>query len=646
MPSTLRYELESFRKLIPFDSVALIANREVLEAMPDIEPRTLERLEGMGVTAHYVAAGRTAASVLERIPQDADVVYVWPLLLDAGQMLKLTEGLNARGLPSFSYLGRQFVEDGMYATLSPDAGRARLARRVALDIQQILLGRPAEEIEVEIGWSERLIINIDTARRINVWPRFELLLEAELVGERVRDDLERLTLSDAVRRAVRQNRLLQAERLSVEAAAEDVAVARSQFRPSLEASLSGVQIDKDRARVSQGSSPERETTASLTATQLLYSDAALAGIAIERDLQRSREVSFEEDHLDVALDSALAYLNLLRADTQVGVRRTNLELTRSNLELARSRREIGTAGQAEIYRWESQIASDRRSLVDADAARRAARVRLNSLLHVPLDTEFRTVDVRADDPEYSPGSGLLDGYTETPLHFSTLTRFIVDQGLRAAPEIQSLDLAIAAQERARSAARRRPWLPTLSAQAGVDESIGRAGLGSGFVPSLTNDTDWSVALVATLPFYAGGRLRAESRQADLELAGLRARRQAVAEQIEAGIRTALIDARASFSSILLARAAADAARKNLELVQDAYARGAVMIIELIDAQNSSLAADLVAADAGYDFFSDLMRVQRASNRFDFFTSSAERAEWGRRIREFFEAQGVRPWRDE
>lgn len=647
MPSTLRHELASFRKLVPFDNVALIANREVLEAMSEIGPRTLQQLEGLGIEAHYLAAGRTAASVLEQIPQGTDVVYLWPLLLDEGQMARLIEGLNERRLPSFSWLGRDLVEAGMFATLSPDAGRARLARRLALVIQQILLGTPPEMLDVDFAASERLIINVATARRIDAWPRFEVLLEAELVGASEQDDLPELTLSSSVQRAIDSNRALEAERVSIRAALEDGAISRSRFRPSLEASLSGVQIDQDRATAGQGAAPERKALASLTATQLVYSDAALAGVAIERSLQQSREASFDQTYLDVALETAIAYLNLLRARTQTEVRRTNLELTRSNLELARSRRDIGTAGQSEIYRWESQIASDRRNLVDADAKHRSARVTLNRLLHEPLDAEFRAIDVSTVDPAFSPGSGLLDGYIETPLHFRTLIEFIVNEGLAVAPEIRALDASIDAQKRALSSAKRRPWMPTLSAQASLDEGLDSAGAGSGPLPvGSPNDTDWSLALVATLPFYSGGELRAQRRQTDLELTSLRLRREAVVEQVEASIRVALIDARASFTSIGLAQDAAEAAGQNLELVQDAYARGAVRIIDLIDAQNSSLAADLAGTDAVYNFFIDLMRVQRASNRFDFFTTRVERDAWGQRLREHFEAHGVRPWGDE
>ncbi len=60
--------------------------------------------------------------------------------------------------------------------------------------------------------------------------------------------------------------------------------------------------------------------------------------------------------LDIAQQTATAYLNVLRAKTFERVQKDNLQLTRSNLELARVRRQIGVSGPAEVYRWESQMA--------------------------------------------------------------------------------------------------------------------------------------------------------------------------------------------------------------------------------------------------------------------------------------------------
>ena len=79
----------------------------------------------------------------------------------------------------------------------------------------------------------------------------------------------------------------------------------------------------------------------------------------------------------------------------------------------------------------------------------------------------------------------------------------------------------------------------------------------------------------------------------------------------------MLASQASYVNIDLSEQGAEAARKNLELVSDAYRQGTVSIIELLDAQNQSLFADLNANNALHDFLIDIMNVQRASGRFDF-----------------------------
>jgi outer membrane protein TolC len=85
--------------------------------------------------------------------------------------------------------------------------------------------------------------------------------------------------------------------------------------------------------------------------------------------------------------------------------------------------------------------------------------------------------------------------------------------------------------------------------------------------------------------------------------------------------------------------------KNLDLVTDSYAKGVVSIQDLLDAQNSALTADLNAANAVYDFLIDLVEVERAAGRLEWFKAEEDRDAWVRRIRDYFEAvraSGVDP----
>src|SRR5262249_30198990 len=69
-------------------------------------------------------------------------------------------------------------------------------------------------------------------------------------------------------------------------------------------------------------------------------------------------------------------------------------------------------------------------------------------------------------------------------------------------------------------------------------------------------------------------------------------------------------------SARLCREADAAANENLASVTDAYARGAVTVTDLIDAQNTALSAGLAAADAKFGFMSDYVSVLRAMSEFE------------------------------
>jgi hypothetical protein len=77
-------------------------------------------------------------------------------------------------------------------------------------------------------------------------------------------------------------------------------------------------------------------------------------------------------------------------------------------------------------------------------------------------------------------------------------------------------------------------------------------------------------------------------------------------------------------------------------VADQYGRGLVSIVDLLDAQNSSLRADQAAENAVYDFLIDWMDVERASGRFDFLMTPGQREEYFQRLAEFFNQAGVKP----
>ncbi|MDH3460517.1 MAG: TolC family protein, partial [Burkholderiaceae bacterium] len=155
-----------------------------------------------------------------------------------------------------------------------------------------------------------------------------------------------------------------------------------------------------------------------------------------------------------------------------------------------------------------------------------------------------------------------------------------------------------------------------------------------------NDHETTVALLLSLPLYTGGARSARQRQAYEELTGLRVQRQAVVERVEQRIRSALHTARSALTGIRLSRQATDAAQSSLDVVRDAYSRGTLSILDLLDAQNAALVAELRAATGVHDFLSSLMEVERAAARFDFFLTQNDQADWLARLEHYFVERGV------
>jgi outer membrane protein TolC/ABC-type uncharacterized transport system substrate-binding protein len=649
-PPTFESDIEVFRSLVDFERLAVVTSG-TRGGAADVLPERLESVgRAEGVTIVTVTAGIDAESTLAAIPSDVDAVYFTPLLrLSEEEIRALAHGLVERGLPSFSGFSVHDVELGMLASNSPDTDIERLARRTALNLQRILLGEGPASLPVTFSRGEELTINMATARALGAYPPWSLLTDARLLNQ-VREEVTRtLTLQTAVREARAANLDLQAAERAVAAGAQEVRRARAPLLPQLDVVGRGLLIDEDRAEASFGSQPERSIVASLELSQVLYSDEAWAGYDIQQSLQAAREKERDRIALDVTLETAAAYIDVLRAKTQERIARENLQLTRENLERARTRTQVGVASPAEEYRWESQLARDRQTVIFANAQRNKAEIQLNRVLNRPGEEPFATREIGLGDPSLVTSDPRLDRYINDPWSFRIFRAFSVENALRNAPELQSLDARIRAQERSLAAAKRAFWVPTLGLQASLGRRVYEGGAGTSG-PSLPpgidfpvpNRNTWQVGILASLPLFAGGERAARRSQAELELQRLQTERAAAADRIEQRVRSALHDTGASWASIRLARKSAEAARRNFDLVQDSYARGVVSIIDLLDAQNAAVTAEDRAANAINDFVLNLMEVERAVGHFGFFASEEEKETWFQELHLYFaEAEAAR-----
>ncbi len=645
-PNPFRRDLEMFLRIVPFKKFVLLSApyyRTTLQAFGERFPRIAKEL---GLKMQVIIVGDSAKEALAQLDPDVEAVYLPPLLhLPAEEHDRLIRALIGCKLPSFSLRGRWDVERGVFAGLATEETFPRLARRTALNIQRILLGEDAGTLPYAFPARERLTINMATARAIGVYPPFSVLGEAELLDEEVVEIETQRSLASTVHEAITANLDLAARDRSVAAGEQEVKAARSDLLPRVEVSALGRIIDEDRAEASFGSQAEQTVTGTASLSQVIYADPAWANLSIQKHLQTAREEEREAVRLDITLEAATSYLNVLRAKAVERIEKENLNLTRSNLELAKVRQSIGISGPAEVYRWESAIANSRQVVLQAVSRRQQAERALNRLLARPLDELFTTEDVGLDDPLLPTSNERFRKSVNNPWALAVFSSFMVKEGLATSVELRGLDAAIAAQERLLASTKRSFWAPTAALSGEVTQFLAEGGAGKdpitipGFPGGASlpraDDTDWGVGVSVSLPLFEGGLRFADKKRAIEELARLRIERQATRQRIALAIETAVLKMQASGPSIRLSSDAREASLKNLDLVQDSYSLGVVSVIDLIDAQTSALVSSQVAANAVYDFLIDLMEMERAANDFDFFKTPEDRDAWFDRLAAYF-----------
>lgn len=648
-------DLKLFKEVVPFRKIAVMADSLVLKAIPAISRRSVTAGESIGADVVQIPADTSAEEALDKLPGDIEAVFVTPLVRFSGDEFDLlVKGLIERKQPSFSLMGRDEVEDGIFAGFSPASRIPRLARRIALNVQQILLGENPGNLSVSFAPKEELTINMRTARAIDVYPGWGVTGEAILLFDEPREIKRHITIDEAVREAVSANLDLAAADRELEKGREDIREARSQFLPHLDVSTDGLLIDEDRAEGSMGRNAERSWNGSVKASQLIYSDSAFANLSVQKQLQNSREEHRESLRLDIALETETAYLNLLKAKSNEEIRKNNLKLTIANLERARSRLKIGIGGPSEVYRWESQVAVGRKDVLEATAVRKQAMSALNRILRRPVKEEFSAADARLDNPLFLVSDDRIFYYTNNAKRLKVFYDFIVQEALEASPELRRYDSAIGAQDRIVLASKRAYYCPDIGLQGIVTENFASSGAGTGTtsIPAYNmltqmpnpeavvmipegEDTSWSVGIKASLPLFTGGYRKAVRLREKAELSRLITQRASLADKIEENTRQALYKISASYPGIDLSKQAASAAKKNLSLVTDSYERGVLSIIDLLDAQNAALVSEQVASASEYDFLIDLMNVQRLLGNNDFSVTREQRELMFEKLDSFF-----------
>ncbi len=627
-------EINRFQMATGANHIALLVEGNIASSVPIASENIRSGAQNLDFKVTTVSVDdNNPAAVISRLPVDVDAVFALPMLrLSPASHQALVAALNQRNLPSFSSMGKADVIAGylMGASILPSS--MQLSRQLAVDIRDIALGRSASSLNVSMDVKDRLILNFETARAIGYEPPFSILFEADAINELPKGGRV-ISLASAVEESLTRNLSVAIAVEDFRSAKQDTRIARSSLLPQLSASVNADARDRDLV----GTGPTRTTNAGLLLSQNLYSESKLSNYTSSKYFQDAQASSLESTQLDVIQDTAESYLNVLIAKTEKDIQRDNLKLTRANLERAQFRYEVGSTNRSEVYRFETELGSALQSVSNARSTYTQSENTLNRLLQRPIEDRFET-----QEPDLAGlrifGDARLEKFISSPQNARIFQDFLVQESLENAPELDSLESQILAQERLLLAAKRKRYVPDVDLVGSVDRTVRDRGTQ---IP--TNfDEDWSIGIEVSLTLYQGSQISAERSQAQIALRRLQLLLQQSTDVIETSTRNAFAQAGASRRNIEFSEKAVVAALKTLELVTDSYERGSAPYIDLIDAQNSLLVAKLSATSATYGHLDDLIELQRAIGFFDFAVQASEEEAWFNKLTEYTRNYGIQP----
>jgi hypothetical protein len=386
LPTERDKDFEAFNKLVQFDTLHFGVPIEELNYLKNMQSKLDKYSKQIGVAIIPVPISKDIKQTMDEIPAKSKAFYyLHTPRLNASERKELTDSLISRKIPVFSGMGLEDIELGVFATNKPNMHQ-EVARRSAINLFRLIRGEEATSLPVFLVSDFKLIINGKTAAKIGYYPDYDTRVSATILyREYLEGEVRDINLEDALNLAVEGNTSLSISSSEVQTSLQESRVARGFMFPQLGLSADYSHIDWNQFNQLV---PQNFAQFGVGISQMVFDDEVISNFSSAGSQYEAAEFRYESDKLDIYLDAARAYLNYVQARLFHQVELDNLRLTESNLEIARMRVDVGQAGRDELYRWRSELANRKGSVLAAEAVIEATRITLNQVLGLEQDINW------------------------------------------------------------------------------------------------------------------------------------------------------------------------------------------------------------------------------------------------------------------
>jgi len=336
--------------------------------------------------------------------------------------------------------------------------------------------------------------------------------------------------------------------------------------------------------------------AALTVSQTLFQGGKIgAGITGARAYERAARAQLDETRRDVTYRVKQAYLNALYADRIVAITEASQAQVNDQLRRVTLNHEVGSSADYDLLRAQVEAANQEPLVIAARNGRDIALLEVRRLVNLPADQPLELVSPLPETTDSLPR-----------VDFGTVD---LDMAGRAAVEAAEQNV-----EFRRQAVRvyHGDYYPTLK----LTSSYGGEAYPSGLVPGSIGDfrKDWSASLTLSVPLFDGLKTHGAVVQAQADLQ----RAEAQLAQTRAGVQIEIEQARAEIvraQALVMARheTVGQAARAQ-HLATVRYNNGIATAIEVSDARLALEQASVNEAQATRDYLLAIAALERALGR--------------------------------
>ena len=646
-----------FKKLVPNqEKIAILINENFYNGRKDWNGLVKIKLDEKKLDMNFVVLPVSAKNLqgsLSKIPSNVDSVFVTPMFnLSTAQRKEMYEYFNSKKLPSFSSLGAEDVKLGaLLGTSTPDVDR-KLAEATSFNIYGVLQGKAVKNEKLPYYDNDVIFYNKDTGKELGYNAPLRLLNNAEIISNK---EVTKYDLTYVFNKLEESNLDIARKKYLVSAARRATTAAYLRYLPTARVNLGYQTYNSDYAN-SYSSTPTRAGQLVFGIDQVIYSPDLVTNIIVKHKKLKFDKAEKVLTEQNMGLEVANLYMDTLILENIIKVQEEFVKETRENLAIAQVRAKSGFCGKEEVLQWTSQVSEAEKKLLALRADYNNIKIQINKLLYKDQKEEFTFAPLTAHDPAFfTSGINIID-HVRTPDKLEKFTDLLIKEVIYLSPETTKLKAAIAMKKAEMGNYAQKFILPTamLSYEYGTQfdrhipyEQEGHLQMAQTYAqtqgamgtPWLNLDKTYGRFFVgATWKPIEGGHKIAEIARCKAELNELKAYLEEVNTELEMTVREVVNRAIAKYFIIEKSYKAMFAAAENYQTVKAKYLIGQAPISQLSEAQHLSTQAKIDALNSQYNFFKELIWVQRGLVSVNWTKASQKAKDFIGKVPEHFPAE--------